>query len=124
MLCVALYLFNVLTGLGEMTSVCLNAHLLIDKLQIYRSFAPSSLLFSVVHISLESDARSTGLCAEQHARSCVQAAASDSGMRLKLQSGDCKVALLLQAADISVLPCGHPAPRLQHARLCAHRAVP
>jgi len=32
----ALYLFNILTGLGDMTSVCLNAHLLIDKLQLYR----------------------------------------------------------------------------------------
>ena len=35
--CVALYLFDILTGLGEMSAVCLNAHLLLDKYQIYRS---------------------------------------------------------------------------------------
>ena len=43
-LCVGLYIFGALTGLGEMASVCLNAHLLIDKLQLYRYDLPMAYM--------------------------------------------------------------------------------
>ena len=37
-----LYLFDILTGWVDIASVCLSAHLLIDKLQVYRC-SPNTL---------------------------------------------------------------------------------
>lgn len=46
--CVTLYLFDVLTGWVDIASVCLSAHLLIDKLQVYRCrLKPLALLCSI-----------------------------------------------------------------------------
>ncbi|CAK0779381.1 hypothetical protein CVIRNUC_004759 [Coccomyxa viridis] len=50
-LCVGLYLFGILTGLGEMAAVCLNAHLFIDKLQIYRMLTAPFFHVGILHLA-------------------------------------------------------------------------
>ena len=43
--CVTLYLFDILTGWVDIGSVCLSAHLLISRLQVYRCSPESHALF-------------------------------------------------------------------------------
>ncbi|CAL5218931.1 g680 [Coccomyxa viridis] len=49
--CVTLYLFDILTGWVDIASVCLSAHLLIDKLQVYRLLTSPFYHVGILHLA-------------------------------------------------------------------------
>ena len=131
--CVALYLFDILTGLGEMSAVCLNAHLLLDKYQIYRSSPHPSSRPSTPHLQCAM-APLGMLHAEQDfpvmgwdANILLAARHSTLGLSSLIQAEAAfklKSFALSQDAHIALFPCGHPAPGIQYDGLCAHRPLP